>query len=257
MQWQRKQPVCILVTAYVYKTVEHTIPVVLELKRLLEKDRSPLMKQLCLYMTELFRDYRPELQDVLASDHTTLAELEFDASRFSGHNSGVRPTRMSVSSCICHFIASRTVQRMATAPPSITGIMLATPLKMVSRTPAKTPGRTPGSARPMPGMTPMGPPPPGTAARYAKAKESTTKPVAENSPFRKDLEQQSPVRKLRMDSPNKFSTPKSARQQPAVQRDDDDAEAQIQLDPLTKKTKQWKITATLPPSSVCILQVVS
>jgi condensin-2 complex subunit D3 len=64
-------------------TLENVVPVLIELKRLLEARQSPLLKHLMLYLVELTADYKQELEDVLAADRQLATELQYDLRQFA------------------------------------------------------------------------------------------------------------------------------------------------------------------------------
>jgi condensin-2 complex subunit D3 len=57
---------------------ENVIPVIVELKRTLEKQRSPLTKNLMEYLRLIMNDYKSEMKDVFAADNQLAKEIEFD-----------------------------------------------------------------------------------------------------------------------------------------------------------------------------------
>ena len=59
-------------------TVETIVPIVVELKRHLEKVRSPLLKDIFLFLRELLKDHKQHLQDIFARDRQLAAEIEYD-----------------------------------------------------------------------------------------------------------------------------------------------------------------------------------
>ena len=59
-------------------TVEAIVPVVVELKRFLESNHSPLLRDLFLFLRELLRDHKQYLQDILSRDKQLAAEIEYD-----------------------------------------------------------------------------------------------------------------------------------------------------------------------------------
>jgi condensin-2 complex subunit D3 len=61
--------------------VENTIPIVIRLKHLLESRHSPLLRNLMLFLRDLVRDFRVEMDDVTAGDRQLARELEFDLRR--------------------------------------------------------------------------------------------------------------------------------------------------------------------------------
>jgi len=62
--------------------IENIIPIVMELKRKLASLKSPLMGDLMQFLRELMKDYKNEIQEVLAADRQLMAEIEFDLKRF-------------------------------------------------------------------------------------------------------------------------------------------------------------------------------
>ncbi|CAB4038407.1 Hypothetical predicted protein, partial [Paramuricea clavata] len=62
--------------------IENIVPIIIELKNLLEKQRSPLLKDLMLCLKEIMKDYRAEVQDVLSADRQLANEIEFDLRKF-------------------------------------------------------------------------------------------------------------------------------------------------------------------------------
>eukprot|EP00908_Phaeocystis_cordata_P013103 Transcript_24137.p4 GENE.Transcript_24137~~Transcript_24137.p4 ORF type:complete len:284 (+),score=103.58 Transcript_24137:1029-1880(+) len=59
-------------------TVEAIMPVVVELKRYLEAEHSPLLGDLFLFLRELLKDHKQYLQDILSRDRQLAAEIEYD-----------------------------------------------------------------------------------------------------------------------------------------------------------------------------------
>jgi hypothetical protein len=53
------------------------VPILIELKHLLEKHRSPLLKYLMMYLKELLKDFKTELQDIVVGDKQLAKELEY------------------------------------------------------------------------------------------------------------------------------------------------------------------------------------
>ncbi|KAK2566128.1 Condensin-2 complex subunit D3, partial [Acropora cervicornis] len=62
--------------------IENIIPIIIELKHLLEKQHSPLLRDLMSCLKEVMKDYRTEVQDVLSADRQLANEIEFDLKRF-------------------------------------------------------------------------------------------------------------------------------------------------------------------------------
>lgn len=64
-------------------TLESVVPILIELKRLCERQQSPLLRHLMQYLKELMADYKNELEDVLAADRQLAAELQYDLRQFA------------------------------------------------------------------------------------------------------------------------------------------------------------------------------
>jgi hypothetical protein len=62
--------------------IENIVPIVVELKHLLEQRRSPLLRSLMAFLRELMRDHREEVSDVLVADKRLSKELEYDLRQF-------------------------------------------------------------------------------------------------------------------------------------------------------------------------------
>ena len=68
--------------------IENTVPTVISLKHVLEKQRSPVLRDLMRYLRELMKDYKDEVQDILAGDRQLASEIEFDLRRFEEQQTG-------------------------------------------------------------------------------------------------------------------------------------------------------------------------
>lgn len=58
------------------------MPIVTSLKHLLETKRSPVLKELMLYLRELVKDFKNEIKEILISDKQLANEIEFDLRKF-------------------------------------------------------------------------------------------------------------------------------------------------------------------------------
>ncbi|KAL3898062.1 MAG: hypothetical protein SGPRY_012919 [Prymnesium sp.] len=58
--------------------VESIVPIVIELKRYLERQRSPLLRDIFLFLRELLKDHKQHLQDILSRDRQLASEIEYD-----------------------------------------------------------------------------------------------------------------------------------------------------------------------------------
>jgi condensin-2 complex subunit D3 len=63
--------------------LENIVPLLIELKRLLERKRSPLLADLMLYLQELLSDYQSEIDEILAADPQLAMELKYDLAQFA------------------------------------------------------------------------------------------------------------------------------------------------------------------------------
>lgn len=79
-------------------TVENVIPIVIALKHLFEKQRSPLLRYVMLYLKDLLKDFKNEIGEILAADRELAAELEFDMKKFDANVSQEEQNIMRVSS---------------------------------------------------------------------------------------------------------------------------------------------------------------
>ena len=59
--------------------IEIVFPILCNLKGVLQKSCSPLLKDLMQYMVLIFRNYKAEVKDFLSNDPTLLQEIEYDA----------------------------------------------------------------------------------------------------------------------------------------------------------------------------------
>lgn len=62
--------------------IEIILPKLCTLKSVMQTSQSPLLKDLMCYLVEVFRAYKAEVKEFLASDPVLLQEIEFDARKF-------------------------------------------------------------------------------------------------------------------------------------------------------------------------------
>lgn len=62
--------------------IENVVPIVVSLKRKLATLKSPLMGKLMSFLRELMKDYKNEIEEILAEDRQLMAEIDFDLKRF-------------------------------------------------------------------------------------------------------------------------------------------------------------------------------
>ncbi|RDD41814.1 Condensin-2 complex subunit D3 [Trichoplax sp. H2] len=63
-------------------TIENIVPIIVAVKKQLETIRSPLLRDMMLYLKELTKDYRNELNEILVADKQLAEELTYDLNRF-------------------------------------------------------------------------------------------------------------------------------------------------------------------------------
>eukprot|EP00967_Tisochrysis_lutea_P121162 scaffold199460_cov27-Tisochrysis_lutea.AAC.2 len=71
-------------------TVESIVPIVIELKRYLEKYRSPLLRDVFLFLRELLRDHKAHLNEILSRDKQLAAEVEYDMRQLASDHASTR-----------------------------------------------------------------------------------------------------------------------------------------------------------------------
>ncbi len=96
--------------------MENIVPIVLELKQLLETNRSPLLGNLIEYLKELMKEYKDEVEEILV-DKKLIKELEYELRQF-------KPQTVNTFK--------------SPAPPSATKQMpMASPRPVIAASPAK------------------------------------------------------------------------------------------------------------------------
>ena len=58
--------------------VENIVPIAMELKRFLERSRSPLQRDLTLFFKVLMQDYKKDMLDIFAANKQLASEIEYD-----------------------------------------------------------------------------------------------------------------------------------------------------------------------------------
>ncbi|XP_069133274.1 condensin-2 complex subunit D3-L-like [Argopecten irradians] len=72
----------IITQALKKNVVENIVPVVISLKHILEKQRSPLQRYLLAYLMELVKDFKNEVKEILSADKQLATEIEYDLKKF-------------------------------------------------------------------------------------------------------------------------------------------------------------------------------
>lgn len=62
--------------------IEKILPILCNLKSILQKSHSSLLKNLMSFLVDVFRQYKDEVKEYLANDPTLLQEIEYDARQF-------------------------------------------------------------------------------------------------------------------------------------------------------------------------------
>ena len=62
--------------------METVLPILCSLKTILEKSRSPLLRNLMQYMVFIFRQFKKEVNETLVSNQTLLQEIQYDTRQF-------------------------------------------------------------------------------------------------------------------------------------------------------------------------------
>ena len=73
--------------------IEIVLPILCNLKMVLQKSCSPLLKDLMTYMVHIYRAYKEEVKDFLSNDPSLLQEIEYDAKQLKkgGASPAVKP----------------------------------------------------------------------------------------------------------------------------------------------------------------------
>eukprot|EP01119_Soliformovum_irregulare_P025524 TRINITY_DN9493_c0_g1_i1.p1 TRINITY_DN9493_c0_g1~~TRINITY_DN9493_c0_g1_i1.p1 ORF type:complete len:1075 (-),score=286.46 TRINITY_DN9493_c0_g1_i1:69-3293(-) len=73
-----------ILTKIVKKNVlENIVPIIIEMKHLLEKNHSPLIKDLMEYLIDMMKDYKDEIEDILVADKQLATELQYDLKQWA------------------------------------------------------------------------------------------------------------------------------------------------------------------------------
>ena len=87
-----------LITKVVKKNmVENIVPLVIALKAHLERERSPMMKNLMLYLRQLFNNYKDEVADILAADKQLANEIQYDMRKFDEDEAAAKQALLAKS----------------------------------------------------------------------------------------------------------------------------------------------------------------
>eukprot|EP00698_Gefionella_okellyi_P000185 TRINITY_DN10164_c0_g1_i1.p1 TRINITY_DN10164_c0_g1~~TRINITY_DN10164_c0_g1_i1.p1 ORF type:complete len:1324 (+),score=413.26 TRINITY_DN10164_c0_g1_i1:1-3972(+) len=129
--------------------IENIVPIVVELKQSLEKQHSSHLRLLMYYLRDLIKEYKEEVNDILAADPQLAKEVEFDLRRFEQEQKQKKLTRRQ--STASNILPSTPLRRTVSAPDQMPTTATKTP--PTPRTPF-TPDRAGAAgARATPGPT--------------------------------------------------------------------------------------------------------
>lgn len=86
--------------------IEHVVPVVVSLKHVLEVGRSPLLRELMVYLRELFRAFKDEVKETLASNSTLAAEIEFDLKQFEAEEQARKKKDQEIAAALAATLSA-------------------------------------------------------------------------------------------------------------------------------------------------------
>lgn len=90
-----------LITKVVKKNmVENIVPLVIALKAHLERVRSPMMKNLMMYLRQLFHDYKDEVGDIMAADKQLANEILYDMRKFEEEQAAAKQALLAKSPAV-------------------------------------------------------------------------------------------------------------------------------------------------------------
>ncbi|CAC5408299.1 NCAPD3 [Mytilus coruscus] len=111
-----------------YMTDEHRFQMTAKMAQELEQQRSTVLKDLMMYLRELLKDYKNEVQDILSADRQLATEIEFDLRKFEEQEEELERQR---NASIIQFAEG--VKDKATPPRTLRG-------NRAISTPSATPG---------------------------------------------------------------------------------------------------------------------
>ena len=130
--------------------IENMIPAVIELKHYLEDHRSPLLKNLMAFLCSLVKDFRVEMEDLMASDRQLANEIEFDIRQYEKQRTPIVSrmlprTTAPAGSPLQQFAAAQAQSSPFKSPrapasatkPSVAAALVKAPGTPVFKTPSK------------------------------------------------------------------------------------------------------------------------
>ncbi|EGC39631.1 hypothetical protein DICPUDRAFT_147562 [Dictyostelium purpureum] len=136
----------LLTNIFKKNVIENIVPIVIELKHLLEKKRSKHLKLVMVYLKELLKDYKKEMTEYLSNNRQLEKEIEFDMRNLNNQNR--KPQFQSPSKLPVRTPAKRLSIIPNQNSPSVNNTNLQTPAKIDKTNFAVPPSRVklPGSA---------------------------------------------------------------------------------------------------------------
>ncbi|XP_067654633.1 condensin-2 complex subunit D3-L-like isoform X2 [Haliotis asinina] len=177
-----------LITQVLKKNViENIVPIVTSLKKMLEKQKSPVLRYLMLYLRELMKDYKNEVKDILSADKQLATEIEYDLRIFEEQQAAAEKQRHENTP-----IQRIPIQgRLSMSPASVSPRPGSSPKPA---TPAKSPGTSQQGKSPTPGGAKPSTPGNGTPGAKPQSPLATNKPSTPLSASRTPERQGTPSR---------------------------------------------------------------
>lgn len=129
--------------------IENIVPIIIHLKHLLEEKHSPLLGPLMQYLTDMMKDYKNEISDIMTGDKQLAKELDYDLRQYNIEKT--RKKRMSLMAFspavarqgLAVPVASPMVRHVAASPMRPTGTSAGMPFASPSALPFASPqGKT-------------------------------------------------------------------------------------------------------------------
>ncbi|XP_022235344.1 condensin-2 complex subunit D3-like [Limulus polyphemus] len=111
--------------------IENVVPIVISLKHRLEENKSPLLKDLMLFLRELMKDYKSEVKEIMSADKQLANEIEFDLRRFEQQQEEEKQEKRNIENALMQKNSRKASEKGNTPKPAATSSInspeLATP----------------------------------------------------------------------------------------------------------------------------------
>ncbi|XP_076344114.1 condensin-2 complex subunit D3-like [Tachypleus tridentatus] len=107
--------------------IENVVPIVIGLKHRLEENKSPLLKDLMLFLRELMKDYKSEVKEIMSADKQLANEIEFDLRRFEQQQEEEKQEKRNIENALRQRNLKKVSENGKTPQPVINPAELATP----------------------------------------------------------------------------------------------------------------------------------